>query len=200
MVMPLKVMDVVELRFKVIAEVQAGLSAREAAARHGVGKTQVYEWLRRYERDGAEGLVPRSRRPLVCAGQLSAAVEDEIVRWRKRKPRWGAKKIRSMLARTGWEPVPAVSTVHQVLVRRGLVEPRGRRREPAEGWRRFVRPCSNDLWHVDATRHLLANGRPFWVIDLIDDHSRFAYAEILPDEKGTTCSGSRSRGVRQRRS
>jgi hypothetical protein len=34
----------------------------------------------------------------------------------------GAKKIRSMLAREGY-PVPAVSTVHQVLVRRGLASP-----------------------------------------------------------------------------
>lgn len=174
--MPLKVMDVVELRLRVIVEVQSGRSVREVAERHGIGKSQVYEWLARYRVDGARGLVPRSRRPLVSPGQLEAAVEDEIVRWRKAKPRWGAKKIRSMLARDGWAPVPAVSTVHQVLVRRGLVQPVPRGREPAEGWRRFVRPCSNDLWHVDATRHLLGNARPFWVVDLVDDHSRFLVA------------------------
>jgi transposase InsO family protein len=174
--MPLKVMDVVELRLRVVAEVQAGLSPREVAGRHGIGKTQVYEWLSRYGVDGAEGLVPRSRRPLVSPCQVDAAIEDEIVRWRKARPRWGAKKIRSMLARDRWSPVPATSTVHQVLVRRGLVEHVPRRREPAEGWRRFVRPYPNDLWHVDATRHLLANGRAFWVVDLVDDHSRFLLA------------------------
>jgi transposase InsO family protein len=174
--MPLKVMDVVELRLRVLAEVQSGRSPREVAERHGIGKTQVYEWLSRYALDGAEGLVPRSRRPVLSPRQLDAAIEDEVVRWRKAKPRWGAKKIRSMLARDGCSPVPATSTVHQVLVRRGLVEHGRRRREPAEGWRRFVRPCSNDLWHVDATRHLLANGRAFWVVDLVDDHSRFLLA------------------------
>src|SRR5262249_40189015 len=120
--MPLRVMDVVELRVRVIAEVASGtVSAREAAARHGVSKTQVCEWLARYRSDGAAGLVPRSRRPLTCPRQLDAAVEDEIVAWRKRRPRWGAKKITAMLARDGW-PVPAVSTVHRVLVRRGLVD------------------------------------------------------------------------------
>jgi len=174
--MPLKVMDVVELRLRVIADVQAGLSPREAAARHRIGKTQVYEWLARYEGFGAEGLVPRSRRPLRSPGQLDAAMEDEIVRWRKAKPRWGAKKIRSMLARDGWTPLPAVSTVHQVLVRRGLIDTRPRRREPPGGWRRFVRPHSNDLWHIDATQHRLVNGHAFWVIDIIDDHSRFLLA------------------------
>jgi transposase InsO family protein len=175
-VMALRVMDVVELRLVVIADVRAGMSPRAAAIRHGVGKTLVYEWLARYEQCGAEGLVPRSRRPLRSPGQLDAAVEDEIVRWRKARPRWGAKKIRSMLARDGWDPVPAVSTVHRVLVRRGLIDHSPRRREPPGGWRRFVRAHSNDLWHIDATQHALANGHAFWVIDLVDDHSRFLLA------------------------
>jgi transposase InsO family protein len=174
--MPLKVMDIVELRLQVVTEVRSGLvSPREAAARHGVGKTQVYEWLARYDGEGAGGLVPRSRRPLSSPRQLGGEVEDQIVAWRKQRPRWGAKKIRAELARAGW-PVPAVSTVHQVLVRRGLVEHVPRRREPPGGWRRFVRPCCNDLWHIDATRHHLADGRGFWVIDLVDDHSRFLLA------------------------
>jgi Helix-turn-helix domain len=67
-VMPLKVMDMVELRLQVIADVSSGMSPREAAARHGIGKTQVYEWLARYRAGGAEGLVPRSRRPLSSPG------------------------------------------------------------------------------------------------------------------------------------
>src|SRR5882757_4000359 len=115
--MPLKVMDVVELRLRVIADVEAGLSPREAAARHRVGKTQVYEWLARYEGFGAQGLVPRSRRPLSSPRQLDAAIGGGIVGWRKARRRWGAKKIRGMLARDGWPPLPAVSRVHQVLVR-----------------------------------------------------------------------------------
>jgi transposase InsO family protein len=173
--MPLKVMDLVELRLQVVADVAAGMSPREAAVRHGIGKTQVHEWLSRYRADGAEGLVPRSRRPLSSPGQLDGAVEDAIVRWRKDRPRWGAKKIRSMLAREGY-PVPAVSTVHQVLVRRGLVDRTVASREPPGGWQRFTRPSCNDLWHIDATRHALAGGRGFWVLDLVDDHSRFLVA------------------------
>jgi transposase InsO family protein len=175
--MPLKVMDVVEFRLRMINEVRdRRVSPREVAERYGCSKTQLYEWLRRYELQGVEGLLPLSRRPQRCPRQLSAAIEDEIVRWRKQRPRWGAKKIRSMLARDGWQPVPAVSTVQQVLLRRGFVAATRGSREPAEGWRSFVRPYPNDLWHVDATQHRLANGRPFWVIDLIDDHSRFLLA------------------------
>jgi transposase InsO family protein len=172
--MPLKVMDVVESRLRMISEVRdRRLSPRDVAERYGVSKSQLYEWLRRYGEQGPEGLVPRSRRPLRSPRLLEAAVEDRIVFWRKQRPRWGAKKIRAMLEREGWAPVPAVSTVQQVLRRRGFVAPVRRSREPAEGWQSFVRPYPNDLWHVDATQHRLANGQPFWVIDLIDDHSRF---------------------------
>ena len=66
------------------------------------------------------------------------------------------------VAREGW-PVPGDGDGDQVL---------GRRREPPGGWRRFVRPWVD----IDATRHLLAGGRGFWVIHIIDDHSRFLLA------------------------
>src|SRR5690349_13058444 len=135
--MPLKVMDLVELRLRVLADVRAGLSVREAAARHGTSKSQVYEWKARYSADGAEGLVPRSRRPVSSPRQLAPEVEDAIVRWRKERPRWGAKKIRAKLI-DECGSAPAVSTVHQVLVRRELLQQRPRATEPAEGWQRFV--------------------------------------------------------------
>lgn len=67
------VMEVVELRLRVVMDVRAGMPAREAAARNGVSRTQVYEWLARYAARGAQGLAPRSRRPLASPRQLDAA-------------------------------------------------------------------------------------------------------------------------------
>ena len=67
--MPLKVMDVVELRLQVISEVVSGLvPPREAAAAHGISKTQVYEWLARYRQDGAAGLPDPHHGPPVPSG------------------------------------------------------------------------------------------------------------------------------------
>ena len=37
-------------------------------------------------------------------------------------------------------------------------------------------------------------------VDLVDDHSRLAYSEILPDEKGITCAGFLRRAVANFRS
>lgn len=173
--MPLKVMDVVDQRLVVVRAVLAGSSAREVAARHVVSKSQVYEWVARYRQGGAEALVPRSRRPALSPGQTTAGLEDAIVAVHKERfGRWGAKKIRATLLEQG-HCVPAVSTVHAVLVRRGLVTVRTRARRPPPG-QRFEREHSNELWQIDGTQHRLVNGRDFWVVDLVDDHSRFLLA------------------------
>jgi transposase InsO family protein len=177
--MSLKVLSIVEQRHRAVLEVRSGrLSVRQAASTFGVSKTQLYEWLARFDADGLAGLVPRSRRPWVSPGQTSAEIEDRIVGLhRKRHGRWGAKKIRAVLLADGW-PCPAVSTVHQILLRRGLVIPRRSRTRPDPG-RRFERPHCNDLWHIDGTQHRLCNRRDFWVVDIIDDHSRFLLASLV---------------------
>ena len=122
-------MDVVDQRLRAVVEIESGrMSARVAAEQFGVSKTQVYEWLNRYRAGGAAGLLPRSRRPLRSPAVTPAQVEDEIVRLHKeRLGRWGAKKIRAYLAERN-VAVPAVSTVHEILIRRGLVVARPRRR------------------------------------------------------------------------
>lgn len=183
--MPLKVMDVMEQRLRAVVEVESGrMSAREAAVRFGVSKSQVYEWLNRYRVDGVDGLVPRSRRPVRSPASTPAHIEDEIVRLHKeRLGRWGAKKIRAYLICQG-VAMPAASTVHEILVRRGLVlaQPRACR-DPGQ---RFQRPYSNDLWQIDGTQHRLANGCDFWVADILDDRSRFLLATVA----GPTLTGS----------
>lgn len=183
--MPLKVMDVVDQRLRVVMEVESGrLSVRGAAEAFRMSKSQVYEWLRRYRGAGAQGLVPLSRRPLRSPASTAAAIEDEIMRVHKEMNlRWGAKKIRAYLIDQG-VPMPAVSTVHQVLIRRGAVVPRPRPRR-VEGVR-FQRPFSNDLWQIDGTQHRLVNGRDFWVVDILDDCSRFLPAAVC----GTALTGA----------
>ena len=96
--------------------------------------------------------------------------------------RWGARRIRAELSRTGVDP-PAISTIHQVLVRNGLVAVRPPRRGKAD--KRFEREIANDLWQIDATRVVLADDAEVWVVDVIDDHSRY----LLAAEAGPVATG-----------
>jgi transposase InsO family protein len=102
-------------------------------------------------------------------------LEVRIVQMRQDHPRWGARRIRAELTRAGIDP-PVVSTIHQVLVRNGLVAVRPPRQGRAD--KRFEREIANDLWQIDATRIVAADETEVWVVDVIDDHSRFLLAAI----------------------
>lgn len=172
--MPLKVMDVVQQRLAVLEEPGwSGRSVAAVCARHGISRETFYTWKRAYEREGLEGLVPRSRRPVRSPGQVDRVLEERIVRLRK-EHHWGPRKIRDQLRREHGQPLPAVSTVQQVLARRGdgLVRVRSRASQ-ALAPQRFERAASNELWQIDGAMHRLADGTGFWVVDIVDDHSRF---------------------------
>ena len=114
-------------------------------------RSQLFEWQARYRAEGVAGLEPRSRRPLSSPRRTPVEVEDAVLVIAKARPRWGPDKIRAELVRTAGA-APARSTIQQILARR-TGSPRRRVRDQAKpAWRRFVRPHSNDLWQIDATR------------------------------------------------
>ena len=174
--MVLKVVTMAELRLEVLLEAErTGLTVTEICRRYGISRQTYYRYRRRYLAEGLFGLEDRSRRPLHPANQIPADLEARIVEMRKDHPRWGARRIRSELARAGVDP-PVVSTIHQVLVRNGLVAVRPPHKPKAD--KRFEREIANDLWQIDATRIVLADNSEVWVVDVIDDHSRYLLAAI----------------------
>lgn len=177
--MPLKVMDVVEQRFLIVQEgQQPGADVAAICRRHRIGRSTFYEWRQRYAAAGLEGLVPRSSRPERSPGQIGPELEDEIVRLRKDHS-WGPRKIRDELRQLGWSPLPAVSTVQQALARRGFGPLRPARPRPRDPGQQFCREHSNELWQIDGSQFRLANGREYWVVDIVDDCSRFCLAALV---------------------
>jgi transposase InsO family protein len=102
-------------------------------------------------------------------------VEDRIATLRKEltEQGWdaGARTIRTLLAREQVSPLPAVSTVHRVLRRRGLVVDQPQKR-PLSTLIRFEYDAPNACWQLDGMTTHLADGTLVWVLDLLDDHSR----------------------------
>lgn len=149
------------------------ITVADTCRRYGISRQTFYVYQRRLFADGVVALEPLSRRPLTSPAQTAVEVEAEIVRLRKANPRWGARTIHTHLRRSGAPNVPAVSTIHRVLQRHSLVAPRTQRRTVPQ-WRRFERYAPNDLWQIDGTQVGLADGSVGWVIDILDDHARFA--------------------------
>ena len=126
---------------------------------------------------GLEGLTDRSRRPYRQANQLPFQIETLIVRLQaKSTRRWGAPKIREKLRRLHNEiQPPAISTVHAVLERNGLVDSKRRRaRYRSEGTPLHAANRPNELWCADYKgEFMLADKRYCYPLTITDFASRY---------------------------
>src|ERR1700751_1715980 len=133
--MPWKASSVMEERLRFVARLLDGEAMTEVCREFGISRKTGYKIFDRYKEHGLEALTDRSRRPVHYANQLPQQIETLIVRLKRDKPHWGARKIRELLVRrlAGDVRVPAKSTIHAVLDRHALVKRMGKKRSRATG-------------------------------------------------------------------
>ena len=130
--MPWKECHVMDERLRFVARLLEGEKMAPLCAEFGISRKTGYKIFDRYKDCGVEAFTDRSRRPHRQANRLPAPLEATIVRLKREYPGWGAPKIREKLRRQSTGPhLPAISTVHAVLDRHGLVKRRRRRRRHA---------------------------------------------------------------------
>ena len=151
-----------------------------------ISRKTGYKIFGRYKDCGVEGLTDRSRRPYRHARQLPFQIEKAILQLKQEHPSWGAPKIRERLRRKHSEvQCPAISTVHAILDRHGLVRRRRRRVYKPEGTS-LSRPTSpNDLWCADYKgEFMLADRRYCYPLTITDFASRYLIScEALENTK-----------------
>ena len=177
-----------EARCRAVDEMRSGMSPARAAASVGASRASGYRWWVRYRAGGWAALRERPSTPKRQPRRLSTAEEAEIVAARERSGA-GPLTLGAMLGR------PA-STVGKVLRRLG----RSRLpREPRPPVVRYERERPGELLHIDTKKlgrfwhvgkRILGDGvtrspRAGWqhVHVAVDDHSRLAYAEVLPTDR-----------------
>jgi len=182
---------------------ERGWRVSEAALAAGVSRQTAWKWRRRLAAEGPAGLADRSsarRRP---PARIGGALLRRIVALRLR--------LRLGPHRLGWLTGMPRSSVYAVLRRLGL----GRLRalEPREPVVRYCWPEAGDLLHLDTKKlgriapgggwHFLGRssktrrrGMGWNLVHVaVDDATRLAYAEELPDELGTTAASFLSRAL-----
>lgn len=170
---------VVDQRVSAVHEVLDGATVVGVAARYGVSRQTVHRWLRKYADDGVVGLVDGSPVPASCPHQMPAVVEARIIEMRHDHPGWGPRTIGHQLAREGFDPVPAKTSIYRALVRHQLISPVARRRKRAD-YRRWERARAMELWQMDITGGVrLADGTRPSIVTGIDDHSRFCVSALV---------------------
>jgi transposase InsO family protein len=162
----------------------------EAAAAFGISERTAYRWLARW-RAGDRALQDRSSAPRRVPRRTPAAVERLIEQLRR---------LRLTSTRIAAELKMAVSTVGAVLARLGLN--RLSRLAPPEPPNRYERRHPGELVHLDVKKlgrfsrpghratsnRVIRNRGAGWefVHVAVDDCTRLAYVEVLPDERGIT--------------
>lgn len=175
-----------------------GWPPAHAAEMAGVSRATAYKWLARWRSEGLAGLRDRSSRPHRMPTRTSSETEARVCELRRR-----IRRGPHLLAgRLGMAP----STVHAVLARHGLS--RLSRLDRVTGdVIRYERDHPGELIHVDVKklgripdgggwrvhgrqeRPSSKRGRGYDYLHVaVDDHTRIAFVQIHPDEKGTTCA------------
>ena len=176
-----------------------GWTPRAAAEAAGCSERTCYRWLVRF--DAGEPLTDRSSVPRSVPGRTAPEVEAAIERLRR--ARFTSTRIAATLGL-------ATSTVCAVLARLGLN--RLSRLAPPEPPNRYCRRHPGELVHIDVKKlgrfarpgHRVTGRGPGthnrgagWdaIHVCVDDTSRLAYVEVLPDETATVTVGFLARAV-----
>ena len=176
--MPWKECKRMDERVRFIARLLEGEKMAPLCREFGISRVTGYKLFNRYKSCGLDALNDRSRRPYRHANKLPYQVERTILGIKKAHPTWGAPKIRDKLIRQfPMIKPPAVSTVHAVLDRNGLVKRRKPRRHKAQGTELVGAHAPNGLWCADYKGEFkLGNRRYCYPLTISDYRSRYLLA------------------------
>jgi len=93
---PWKETGVANERLKFIAAVLSGEETMVGlCGRFGISLKTGYKWRKRYQVNGAAGLLDLSRGPHTHANAVPESTRERILTVRQQHPTWGARKVRA---------------------------------------------------------------------------------------------------------
>jgi transposase InsO family protein len=177
-----------------------GWSYAAAGEAAGVSRRTVGKWVQRFRQGGAAALPDRSSRPGRPRHQTPAHLITLIRQLRVRHglPAWALGRALGLPR----------STVSAWLRRLGLNRPPA---APAAPVQRYEWPTPGDLIHLDikplgrfrqaghrvhGDRQRCSPGAGWEYVHVaVDDHTRLAYVEVLPDQRGPACGAFLARAI-----
>jgi transposase InsO family protein len=177
-------------RERIVKMVEGGQTRKAVSEAAGVCPRTVCKWVARYRSEGVDGLADRSSRPRRLYRPTPQAVVESVEALRRQR-----SPGKQIAAELGISP----ATVSRILKRLGLN--RISALEPAPPVRRYEREHPGELIHIDIKKlgrfdrvgHRITGDRRGqsntrgvgweFVHVCIDDASRIAFSQILPDEK-----------------
>ena len=187
-------------RLLLVQRIEAGMSLTSAAEAAGLSRQRASQWRRRYREAGEAALVDRSSRPHRMPSKAHPDRVEQVLRLRRRRD-----TTAQIAARVGL----STATVNRILARHGIS--RLKNLDPKEPIVRYQRDHPGELIHVDIKKlgrigrvgHRIHGDRTTRVRGIgwefvhvaIDDASRLAYAEVMPNERSPSSTAFLKRSV-----
>lgn len=189
--MPWKSKTPVDLRIEFMKRVIGGETVVDLCREYGISRKTGDKFKQRFKRLGEAGLLDQSRAPKVIPHRSPPELVAIIVAERKKHPSWGPRKLKDVLETRLNRVLPAPSTIGDILVREGLVEPRAKRtRVAAQPTTLREALAPNDVWCIDYKGQFRLGDRSLcYPLTLTDQRSRF----ILGCEAMTAISDEAAR-------
>ena len=193
---------------------QQGWKQAHIATAMGVSRQCVGKWIGRFATEGDAGLADRSSRPHTMPTRTTADLEQKVL-----QARIDERSGQDVLGPKVGVPARTVGRIlrrHHVRYLRECDPMTGEVIRSSKATAvRYERERPGELVHMDVKKlgripdgggwRALGRGndnkqrnRPIgydYVHSVVDDHSRLAYSEILPDEKGATCAAFLERAI-----
>ena len=180
--MPWKECKPMDGRLRFVARLLEGEQMASLCREFGISRVTGYKIYNRYKDCGLDALNDRSRAPYRQANKLPFQIERTILGIKKQHPSWGARKIRDKLLRQyAMVKPPAISTVHAVLDRNGLVKRKINLSSVFAGQMVGIREVDDQIWLVSFLEYDLG------YFDKERDRVEPGPSPFMPDKVLTMC-------------
>jgi len=156
---------------------QSSLPVKEACKLNGISDASFYAWRKQLADskkkntgDGDEHAVIEETSKHTVYG-ISPQDVEKLLALKKEHPYFGIVKLSKQMMRSEGIQIPP-SKVKKILENHGY-EPQEIPAAPPKGTRRFERLDPNELWMMDVMYYRLKKEGRFYLISVLDDHSRF---------------------------
>lgn len=203
-------------RLLLVERVRSGMPVAHVAKAMGISRQSAHRWVRRFDEEGIAGLEDRSSRPHHMPTATDPKKVAKVLAARSQHRCGPAqltqltkvpeRTITRILRRAGVPRIPECDPMTGEVIRASRSTARRYERElPGElvhvdvkklgripdggGWRAEGVVVQDHRGRSRAARRRGGRSGGFdFVHSMVDDHSRFAYSEVLDDEKGLTCA------------
>ena len=187
--MPWECKTMQEIRTEFVSRAIMGDTSISSLCReYGISRTTAYKWMARCK--NGESMSDKSHEPFSKPFKTPLAMEEIILNARGEHPTWGARKLKRFLQDKGYDKLPAVSTISDILSRNGCIAPE--ESQIHTPYKRFEKEAPNRMWQMDFKGHFsMLDNQRCHPLTILDDHSRFSICvDAKSDEKWHTTKPS----------